>query len=128
MEPLPWNLRCCIIKDRCLLWAAVFAFRQPPSCPPQHQLVRYRQNILNWIKSVMYCRSNILDKNWRGCLLDFGFSIQLPPRKANKTIVTALDALPGTDGYRPPEYSDGKFSTLSDIYCMGVVSLYNKIS
>ena len=58
---------------------------------------------------------------------DFGFSIQLPPKKANKTVVTAIDALPGTDGYWPPEYSDGKFSTLSDIYCMGVVSFYNEI-
>ena len=30
--------------------------------------------------------------------------------------MTAVDALPGTDGYRPPEYSDRKFSVLSDVY------------
>lgn len=45
----------------------------------------------------------------------------MPKRKANKTVVTAVDALPGTDGYRPPEYGDRKFSVLSDVYSMGVV-------
>ena len=75
---------------------------------------------------LLYYRSNILlDKNWRGYLSDFGFSIQLPPKKANKTVVTAIDALPGTDGYRPLECSDGKFTTLSDIYCISVVRFYS---
>ena len=54
-------------------------------------------------------------------IADFGFSIQLPERKANKTLVTATQGLPGTDGYRPPEYGDGKFSVLSDMYSYGVV-------
>lgn len=88
--------------------------------------IQYYAITLKLITYTLYCRSNILlDKNWRGYLSDFGFSIQLPPKKANKTVVTAIDALPGTDGYRPPEYSDGKFSTLSDIYCMGVVRFYS---
>lgn len=45
----------------------------------------------------------------------------MPERKANKTLVTATQGLPGTDGYRPPEYSDGKYSVLSDVYSYGVV-------
>ena len=74
----------------------------------------------------MHCipdfRSNILlDENLKAKLADFGFSIQLPERKANKTLVTATQGLPGTDGYRPPEYSDGKYSVLSDVYSYGVV-------
>ena len=74
----------------------------------------------------MHCipdfRSNILlDENLKAKLADFGFSIQLPERKANKTLVTATQGLPATDGYRPPEYSDGKYSVLSDVYSYGVV-------
>ena len=38
-----------------------------------------------------------------------------------KTLITSADGLPGTDGYRPPEYSDRKFSVLSDMYSYGVV-------
>ena len=34
--------------------------------------------------------------------------------------ITAIEGLPG---YRPPEYGDRKFSTLSDVYSYGVVSL-----
>ena len=72
------------------------------------------------------CSSNILiDKHFTAKLADFGFSIQLPPRKANKAIVTAVEGLPGTDGYRPPEYSDRRYSTRSDVYCMGVVHFCN---
>ena len=68
------------------------------------------------------CSSNILlDKHFAAKLSDFGFSIQLPARKANKTVVTAVEGLPGTDGYRPPEYGDRKFSTRSDVYSFGVV-------
>ena len=37
-------------------------------------------------------------------------------------MITAIEGLPGTDGYRPPEYGDRKFSILSDVYSYGVVS------
>ena len=56
-------------------------------------------------------------------ICDFGFSIQIPESTIRgKTLITALDGLPGTDGYRPPEYGDRKFSVSSDVYSYGVVS------
>ena len=68
-------------------------------------------------------RSNILlDEKLTAKLSDFGFSIQLPQSMGCKTLITSADGLPGTDGYRPPEYSDRKFSVLSDMYSFGVVS------
>lgn len=64
-------------------------------------------------------RSNILlDDKLTAKLSDFGFSIQLPESKGSNT---STDGLPGTDGYRPPEYSDRKYSVLSDMYSYGVV-------
>ena len=57
-----------------------------------------------------------LDKHKVGKLADFGFSIQCPKTHANKTMITAVCGLPGTHGYRPPEYSYSKFSVLSDVY------------
>ena len=67
-------------------------------------------------------RSNILlDEKLTAKLSDFGFSIQLPQTVGSKTMITSVDGLPGTDGYRPPEYSDRKFSVLSDMYSFGVV-------
>ena len=48
--------------------------------------------------------------------------MQLPEKHAKKTLITAIEGLPGTDGYRPPEYGDRKFSALSDVYSYGVVS------
>jgi serine/threonine protein kinase len=72
---------------------------------------------------VYLLRSNILlDEHLTAKLADFGFSIQLPEKKAGKTLITATDGLPATDGYRPPEYADGKYSLLSDVYSFGVVS------
>ena len=47
---------------------------------------------------------------------------QLPERKANKTLVTTVHSLPGTDGYRPLEYGNGKYGVFSDVYSYGVVS------
>lgn len=38
-------------------------------------------------------------------------------------MITAIDGLPGTDGYRPPEYGDRKFSVSSDVYSYGVVGV-----
>ena len=70
------------------------------------------------------CRSNILlDNKLTAKLSDFGFSIQLPESQGSKTLITSADGLPGTDGYRPPEYSDRKYSELSDMYSYGVVSV-----
>ncbi len=67
-------------------------------------------------------RSNILLDKLTAKLSDFGFSIQLPVSQASKTVITAVDGLPGTDGYRPPEYGDQKYSVLSNMYSYGVVS------
>ena len=67
-------------------------------------------------------RSNILlDEKQQAKLSDFGFSIQLPQSVSRTTLVMAKDGLPGTSGYRPPEFSDCKYSVLSDIYSFGVV-------
>ena len=66
-------------------------------------------------------RSNILlDHNLTAKISDFGFSIQLPQSLGSKTMITSVDGLPGTNGYRPPGYSDRKYSVLSDMYSFGV--------
>lgn len=76
-----------------------------------------------YLELICTCRSNILlDGNLSAKVADFGFCIQMPERKGNKTLVTAVHALPGTDGYRPPEYGDGKYGVFSDVYSYGVVS------
>ena len=69
----------------------------------------------------MYRSNILLDNKLTAKLSDFGFSIQLPQSTGSKTLITSTDGLPGTDGYRPPEYSDRRFSVLSDMYSYGVV-------
>ncbi len=46
------------------------------------------------------------------------------PQVVGKSILITVGpqhGLPGTPGYRPPEYNDGHYSTLSDVYGYGVV-------
>ena len=70
------------------------------------------------------CSSNILlYKHFAAKLSDFGFSIQLPARKANKTVVTAVEGLPGTDGIDPLSMVTGNLvlevtSTLLEWYVL----------
>ena len=52
----------------------------------------------------------------------------MPVCVGNTTLITAKDGLPGTNGYRPPEYADCKYSTKSDIYFFGVVSFLKFLS
>ena len=66
---------------------------------------------------------HFLDEKLTAKLSDFGFSIQLPKSMGSKTLITSADGLPGTDGYRPPEYADQNCSVLSDMYSYGVVRL-----
>ena len=47
----------------------------------------------------------------------------MPECVGNTTLLSAKHGLPGTNGYRPPEYADCKCSTKSDVYSFGVVSL-----
>ena len=78
--------------------------------------------MINFEIALHLSRSNILiDSKLSAKLSDFGFSIQLPLSGGSRTLITSADGLPGTDGYRPPEYSDWKFSVLSDMYSFGVV-------
>ena len=51
-------------------------------------------------------------------------SLSLWPTKTIEptTLILATDLLAGANGYRPPEYMEGKYSTLSDVYAFGVVS------
>ena len=65
----------------------------------------------------------MLDEHLTAKLADFGFSIQMPETVGNVTLINARDGLPGTNGYRPPEFSDGNYSVRSDIYSLGVVSV-----
>ena len=74
---------------------------------------------------VQHNRSNILlDEYLTAKLADFGFSIQIPETVGNVTLINAKDGLPGTNGYRPPEFSDSNYSVRSDIYSLGVVRKY----
>ncbi len=73
--------------------------------------------------SLFLYRGNILlDEHLMAKIADFGFSIQVPQHHANKTLITVGpgQGIPGTPGYRPPEY-DGRYSTKSDVYAYGVV-------
>ena len=75
--------------------------------------------------SCLFYRSNILlDEHLTTKLADFGFSIQMPETVGNVALISAQDGLPGTNGYRPPEFSDGHYSVRSDVYSLGVVSVY----
>ena len=69
----------------------------------------------------MYRSNILLDNKLTAELSDFGFSIQLPQSTGSKTLIISTDGFPGTDGYRPPEYSDRRFSVPSDLYSYGVV-------
>lgn len=72
-------------------------------------------------------RSNILlDEHLGAKLADFGFSFQMPEKVGNVTLISAVHGLPGTNGYRPPEFSDSNFSVRSDCYSFGVVSCTDK--
>lgn len=71
----------------------------------------------------LYSHNILLDSFLVPKICDFGFSVQVPENKCRKTLITAIEGLPGTDGYRPPEYGDRKFSILSDVYSYGVVSV-----
>lgn len=62
-----------------------------------------------------------MDEHLTAKLADFGFSIQMPEAVGNVTLINSKDGLPGTNGYRPPEFSDSNFSVRSDIYSFGVV-------
>lgn len=64
----------------------------------------------------------MLDEHLQPKVSDFGFSIHLPKTIEHTTLILATDLLAGANGYRPPEYMDGKYSTLSDVYAFGVVS------
>ena len=67
-------------------------------------------------------RNILLDSFLVPKICDFGFSIQIASVSRGNTLITAVEGLPGTDGYRPPEYGDRKFTVKSDVYSYGVVS------
>ena len=68
-------------------------------------------------------RSNILLEEHLGAkLADFNFSFRVPEKVDNITLISAVHGLPGTNGYRPPEFNDSNFSVYSDMYSFGVVS------
>lgn len=72
------------------------------------------------------CRSNILlDEYLRAKVADFVFSINMPVLTSSHTLVTATPGhgLSDTKCYMAPEYQQGKFSTFSDVYAYGIVSL-----
>lgn len=67
-------------------------------------------------------RANILlDKTFGAKLGDFGFSVQLPRTVGDRTLLKA-PYFARTEGYYPPELSEGLFSPKSDMYSYGVVS------
>jgi hypothetical protein len=104
-EPLTWVQRLSILTDTCRGLAYLHS-EQPP-------VIHHDVNSSNIL----------LDHKLTAKISDFGFSIQLPQSLGSKTLITSADGLPGTDGYRPPEYSDRKYSVLSDMYSFGVVAL-----
>ena len=123
--PLDWKQRISILLGS----AKGLAYLHSEVTPVVHHDVNSYVNafVFRSCASAKVCfyRSNILlDEHLVAKISDFGFSIQLPVTFGNKTLITVGpgQGLPGTPGYRPPEYNDGHYSTQSDVYSYGVVS------
>ena len=67
----------------------------------------------------------LLDDHFSAKLCDFGLSVDLPKVTDGRTVVTA-PMIARSEGYFPPELTNGVFSPKSDMYSYGVVSS-NKI-
>ena len=52
----------------------------------------------------------------------------MPQAVSRTTLISAKDGLPGTNGYRPPEFADLMHSALSDVYSFGVVRYIRPIA
>lgn len=103
-QPLDWNKRSKILKGACrgLTWLHSNA---PPLV---HQDIK---------------SSNVLiDSNYCAKLGDFGFSLEMPSIECGRTVVTS-PFVAFTQGYCPPEITDGHYSPKSDVYSYGIVML-----
>ena len=66
------------------------------------------------------CSANVLlNKEFRGCLGDFGVARILPNPQASSVAMTTT--VVGTLVYMAPEYSKGTVTTAADVYAFGVV-------
>ncbi len=71
----------------------------------------------------LLCSQNILmDEHGQGMLGDFGFSLELPKVQEGRSTFTAV-GYACSERYYPSESTHGRFSTKSDVYSYGVVSL-----
>ena len=67
-------------------------------------------------------RANILiTKQYHAKLGDFGFAVELPRVVGDRSLINS-ESFARTEGYYPPELSEGRFGPKSDMYSYGIVS------
>ena len=64
----------------------------------------------------------MISKNFRAKLGDFGFALELPRVLGDRSLLNAA-SFARTEGYYPPELSEGRHGPKSDVYSYGIVSL-----
>ena len=112
-------------------WSSMVAWEQATFDSPGCQIVCTVFTMLITITTascdtVPICtpRANILlDKCFNAKLGDFGFSVELPRVVGDRTLLKARTFV-RTEGYYPPELSEGLYSPKSDVYSYGVVSTF----
>ena len=80
---------------------------------------------INFAFQLYYHSADILlDQAFNPKIADFGFSVEKPQISGGHTVFHAA-YIARSEGYYPPEVTSGTFSDRSDVFCLGVVSMWS---